>query len=56
MFNVVTFLSILAQAKKGQGTPPLKMPHATIYATVITEQLIKFRHDENSLEKHRKLK
>ena len=40
-----------AQAKKGQGIPPLKVPDATKCATVTREQLINYQHDDNSLEK-----
>ena len=43
-----------AQAKKGQGIPPLKVPDATKCAMVTREQLIKYQHDDNSLEKLRK--
>ena len=43
-----------AQAKKGQGIPPLKVPDVTKCGTVTREQLIKYQHDDNSLEELRR--
>ena len=43
-----------AQAKKGQGLSLLKIPDVAKCATVTKEQLIKFQHDDSSLERLRK--
>ena len=43
-----------AQAKKGQGLSLLKIPDVAKCATVTREQLIKFQHDDSSLERLRK--